>query len=798
MFRNYLTIAWRNLMRQKGYSLLNILGLALGMAVALLIFSYVRVDLRWDRWHENSDLIVRPVELQDFGGDERTDVAVTMSPLGPMLVEELPEVETMTRVMHGWRPPVVMRGEKRLYESSTAYVDSTFFQVFSFKLLQGDPETALTRRDAVVLTETARDRYFEPDENPIGQILRINSQRDVVVTAISEDPPPETHLRYAMLFPFDAGLDDQRENLDDWGSNFLATYLKLVAPENMDTLASKVTEAYHRHGDWAELEFWVQPLNDMHLNSEHIEIDINPGKSSMNNVYALGAVGLFILLLACINFMNLSTARAITRAREVGLRKVSGARKRELIFQFLGESLLVSFFAMLLAALVVELAGPWFADVSGRALEFAVFSGSFATWMLLGLGAAVGILAGLYPAFVLSSFRPVTVLKSADSRSTMGGGRLRRVLVVFQFAISIGLIIATGVVYAQLQYGLTKPLGFDKENVLVIPIPDQGFWDNYEDHLNSFSKVPGVVDYALSSRVPSRGGSSSGFIPEGSDRSRVINWNSVSAGGDKVFGWDVLDGRFFDEELTTDRWLDGDTTGVMLMNEAAAKQFGWDDPIGKTVKGFGNVTFNVIGLIRDYHFSSLHTQIEPMLLVNLGPAFSLVSIRYNRPDAHAFVQDLEAVWDERFPDRPFDYFFLDENFDSMFRTEERQAHLFQAFSIVAVVIACLGILGLAAFSTGRRTREIAVRKVLGASEGRIFGLLTREFAILVLLANVIAWPVTYYLMSKWFETFAYRAPWPWWVFPAAAGGTLLLALLTVGLQAIKAVRLRPARALRYE
>jgi putative ABC transport system permease protein len=797
MIRNYLTIAWRNLVRQKGYSALNILGLAMGIAVAILIFSYVRVDLRWDRWHENTDNIVRLVELQDFGEDERTDVAVTMPPLAPMLIEELPEVIDATRLL-GWNSPLISRGDAKFYDRDVAYVDPSYFTMFSFTLKQGNREEVFARKDAIVLTQTAVDRYFSQDEDPVGQILRINNKRDAIVTGVLDEPAGGTHFQSEVFIPFESITDDSPGiDVEEYGTNNLATYLLLTPGTSITELGTKVTEAYHRHGDWAELEFYVQPLSEMHLYSRHIEIDNNPGGTDANIVWVLWTIGVFILLLASINYMNLATARSMTRAREVGLRKVAGAKKRELLFQFLSESILVAFFSMLLAALFVELFSSMFNNLSGRDLDISLLGGGFHTALLLGLGLLVGLASGLYPAAVLSSFRPVQVLKTHDARTTASGGWLRRGLVIFQFSISIMLIIATGIVYTQIRYAMNKPLGYNRDHVLVMFGLPPEFHENPSDHLNEFRQIPGVEEVSKTSRIPTMGGSSSGMTPEGSDRSRVTNYNVIDPGAQKVFGWEMADGRFFSTEFTSDKLTEEDSVGVGLVNEAAVKQFGWEDPVGKHFQFWG-VDFTVIGVVRDYHFQSLRRAIEPMIYVNMEDSGSLVSMRFNRGDVSAFVDEVEAVWQSRFPDHPFSTMFLDENFDRMFRSESRQAGLLQAFSIIAIVIACLGIFGLAAFATSRRTREIAVRKVLGASEGRIYGLLTKEFILLVLISNLIAWPLSFWAMSKWFENIAYHAPWPYWIFPAAGGATLLIALLSVSMQALKVVRLRPAKALRYE
>lgn len=424
MLRYHFLIAIRNLLRQKGYSFVNIAGLAIGIAAALLILSYVRVDLTWDSFHPNADRIVRLVEKQNFGGEELTDVAWIMPAIGPALVEELPEVEAQCLIMSTWGRTLLQRDETMLYEGGAMFVDSTFFRIFGFELEAGDKETALARHDGIVLSKETASQYFEPGENPVGQTLLLNGEHQVTVTGVLADPPAATHIRLDVLIPFQRASDYTDFNPDSWGNNNHACYLLLShVGMDLDELGEKVTEVYHRHGSWEGLIFWAQPLSEMHLHSTHIELDgHNYGTSSMAQVYTLISISVLILLIACINFVNLSTARAARRAREVGLRKVTGARRFDLVLQFLGESLFVALLAMVLAGVIVQLTAPFFEQLVRRETPINVLDFGFATFTLLALALASGTLAGLYPAFVLSSFAPMKVLRGSGKGTVSTGG----------------------------------------------------------------------------------------------------------------------------------------------------------------------------------------------------------------------------------------------------------------------------------------------------------------------------------------------------------------------------------------
>jgi putative ABC transport system permease protein len=800
MFKNYATVALRNLVRQKWFSLLNILGLALGMAGALLIFSLVEIDLTWDNFHENSDRIIRLIEKQDFGEDELTDVAWIMPAIGPQIVEEFPEVVAQTRMMISGSM-LIERGDQKIYERNGAYVDSTWFQIFSFELEAGDPNTCLTSKEAIVISRVAADKYFEADENPLGLTLLIDGSRTATITGIMAKPPQASHLDFDFLYPFHGvNLDRPEYDVDSWGGNNHACYLLLNNPiEDLTAFGEKVTELYHRHGSWEGLIFWAQHLDDMHLYSDHIEMDgLNAGATNVTAVLTLASIGLFILIIACINFMNLSTARATKRAREVGMRKVSGATRGSLILQFLGESLLIAFISMVIAGGLAHLAEPHFETLANRMIELNVFDGGFTTITLLAITLICGLLAGLYPASVLSSFTPASILRGSGNGSVSTGGTwLRRGLVVFQFAISIVLIISTGVIYNQIQYVKAQDLGFDGEQVLVLPINYNPFWESEESFRNEISSISGVVMTSSASATPGRGSGQSGMRPEGSEKSYMTEQLICDENYAETLGLTVAEGRFFSREFSGDYLTQEDSVGTVVLNEAAVRQFGWENPIGKTVRIWGN-RLTVVGVIKDYHYFSLHNEISPLFMIASDDWKSYISIRFETDDVTHIVEGVEEVWNEMFPDAIFSYRFLNEQFEQRYMRDKREAQLLQTFSILAIFIACLGLLGLAAYATQRRIKEIAVRKVMGATITDILRLITKEFTVLVIVANLIAWPVAWYLMNQWLNNFAFRSPMPFWMFAVAGVGALLIALIATGSTALRASNANPSDTLRSE
>jgi len=794
MIRNYLRIAFRNLVRQPSYSLLNVFGLAIGMASSVLIFAFIRVDLTWDTFHHNANRIARVVELQDFGGNELTDVAWTMGPLGPMLVRELPEVEMTTRY-YTESDILFGRGDVRRYVKSVAYVDSVFFAMFDFAFVAGNPATALNRPDALIMTESLAKSFFNGIPT-LPQTVLVGNQ-PFVLTAVLKDLPANTHFQFKALISFESKKDDE-ELYSSWGNNNLSTYLMLTHPMDVSGLGEKITEAYHnKYGGWEGLKFYVQPLLEMHLHSDHIEFDRNWGKSDLNSLYTLGSIAILILLIASINFVNLATARSIRRSREVGLRKVVGANRLSLMIQFLGESLLISFIAMILAGIVAQLFKPVFANLTGRALPLHLLNGGFGTLVLIALAAVTGLLAGLYPAFVLASYRPASVLKSGAGGRAPGGVLLRRGLVTLQFAVTVILLIATAVVYRQVNYMRNKPLGYDKEQVLSIPLHGHIEREQKLALRDRFLQIPGVESATISSGTPTRGAGQSGMLFEGQTDSKMTEQLICDPEYADVFKLTIVQGRFFSSEYPSDLADYDKGTGAVVVNEAAVREAGWTDPIGKTVKMWG-MSMPVVGVVKDYHLRGPQREIVPIVSICSDYRGRLMSLRLHPGSIPQTLASLEKVWDQYVPEYPFDYSFVDEQFEANFRLYVRQAQVLETFAGISIFVALLGLVGLVSYATERRSREIGVRKVLGATESQILGLMSREFLLLILLSNLIAWPVAGYLMNGWLQEFPYRTNLGFWLFPSAALVVLFVAWTTLILVSWRASRLNPADVLRYE
>ena len=801
MIGNYLKIAVRTLRKHKGYSFINISGLAIGMAVCILILLWVRSELSFDRFHENADRIFRvTMDANVGGGSLRTPVIMT--PAAPALVQDFPEVVNAARLGRPNRVPVLY--QTRMYqEDDVGYADNSLFTLFSFPFVKGDPETALLTAHSVVITESMAEKYFGR-EDPLGKVLKIGGEEDYTVTGVVEDVPVNSHLIFNMLRSFETILKEEPQAAQNWFDIRYYTYVQL--DENVDhkEFESKIPGLVDRYlGErlkamGGSLKLELQPLTRIHLYSD-FERDLSAG-GSISYVYLFSSIALFVLLIAGINFVNLSTARSALRIQEVGMRKTLGAVRGRLVGQFLGESLFYSLLSSGLAVGLVALVLPAFRALVGRDLSFNFLSDPWLFLVLLGAALLVGFLAGGYPAFYLSSFHPARVLKGAF-RVGSSNRNFRRGLVVLQFAISIALIISTLTVYQQIQFMKTKKLGFNKEHVAVIPGINDSMRGSYASIRSELLTIPGVLDVGASSYVPGRGRLVGGFVPEGSadGQNLVMDYLEVDYDYIPTMGIEMAAGRNFDSEQKTD------ADESLLINEAAAKKIGWDDPVGRNFlfqpqPGQEGEAFSVkvIGVVKDFHMASLRQKIEPMVIFCDVPSVRVFSVRTAPGDITAVMGRLETKWKELAPNRPFNFLFLDESFDSQYRAEERLQSVTLYFSILAVFIGCLGLFGMASFTAEQRTKEIGIRKVMGASASGIVRLLSREFVTLVVLANVIAWPAAYVFLSRWLSNFAYRMQVGWVVFAAAGVLALLIALLTVSFQALKAALADPVASLRYE
>lgn len=807
MLRNYLKIAWRNLRRNKAFSAINIIGLAIGMATCLLISLFVIDELSYDRFNEKADRIVRVIFRGTMNGGQINEANV-MPPVAQTLKTDYPEVEETIRIREVGSPSIMV-GDKTFRDDRVAYVDSNFFQVFTLPLLQGDAKTALIHPGTAVITQAMARKFFGK-ENPIGKSVTIKSWNALFrVTGVIDKVPVNSHFHFDMFMSM-GGVSDAKS--PSWMTSGFYTYLVLPKDYDHKRLESKLPQVVSKYmgpqlqqafgmsltqfrQTGNDVSFLLQPLTDIHLHS-NLTAELEPNGDSQY-VYIFGAIALFMLLIACINFMNLSTAGASKRAKEVGIRKVMGSVRQSLTNQFLIESLLLTAIALLLAIGLVYLTLPLFNELAGKVLVLS-FAGS--PWLLPGLlllGVVVGMLAGSYPAFFLSSFKPTQVLKGIKFTGDRKSIGLRSGLVVVQFFISITLMIGTTVVYKQLNYIQNKKLGYTKDQVLVLP--ETWLLDKKEDVFrNQIMLNPQIVNVSTSGYLPAGPSNNNNFMiyPESNSTQLVktlrydVDYNYIP-----TLGMQMTVGRNFSKAYGTD------SSGVIL-NETAAQTLGWNNKaIGRTISHADNDgtkrTYRVIGVVKDFHFRSLHERISPLVMV-LGKNSGTVIVKIKTKDIPGLLVSLKKQWEQLTTDAPFTYSFLDQRFNETYLAEQKTGRILGLFAGLTIFVACLGLFGLATFTAEQRTKEIGVRKVLGASVTSIVALLSKDFLKLVLIAIVIASPIAWWAMSKWLQDFAYKIAIDWWVFAGAGLLAVGIALLTVSFQSVKAALMNPVKSLRSE
>ena len=812
MLSNYLKIAWRNITGNPLFSAINVIGLAIGLACCIIITLFVRYELSYDKHWNDADQIYR-VTRDFYSNDLR--LANIAPPIGPLLQEDFPEIESVVRLLAPGQVSLT-RDDQTFREELLAIADPGVFDFFALTFVEGDPATALANPTDLVITRRAAERYFG-SEDPIGKNLKLMGQMDVTVTAIIEDLPANTHMEFEMLgsmaaVPMMMGPGE----MESWGSNNYYTYIRLPDGYNPDDLESRFDDFLIKHrGEDAPngTGLNLQKLTEIHLTSDRDSEWKTNG--SISSVYTFSAVALFVLIIACINFMNLTTARSTQRAREVGIRKVVGATRGQLITQFLGESILLTALSMLLAVALVEMLMPSFAAFVEKPIIFSAGQPAVIATLLGGI-IGVGLLAGSYPAFYLSRFRPAEVLKG--SASSAGSAMLRKVLVVFQFATSIALLIATGVVMAQMQYARNMDMGYDRSRNIVSSLPYfADFWKTYEPMKAELEAHPDILSAVYSSRVPGMQNlDGSGYVAEHEQMTmdNVLGISDIKVDYQWFDHYDVefLAGRPFREserriELPSEE--NPVTKAVAILNESAARRFGWtpEEAIGRIIRQPMSreldtfVEREIVGVIPDIHFSSLRDEMKATVYAEPNENYGRrISVKLAAGDHRDAIAHFEKVWKQILPAEPVFWEFLDDRFDALYRSEARQATMFGLFSTFAIFVATLGLFGLASFTTERRTKEIGIRKVMGASVRDIVMLLTSDFTKLVVLANVIAWPTAYYFMNEWLNRFVYKAPFAsWaWLFVASAIAALAVAWLTIAIQASRAATSRPVLALRYE
>jgi len=804
MFFSYVKIAFRNIIKHKGISLLNILGLAIGIACSILIWVFVIHELSYDKYYEKSDRIYR-IAVRASIGDTKIHQTYSSAITFLRLLEEFPEIETGVKFLGLGRVPVSV-GEQTFFEERFFAVDSTFYDVFSIPLISGNKSDVLTEPYTLVLTESLAKKYFRTTD-VVGEIIRVDFSQygepiaEFMITGVSEDMPVNSHFHYDLLvsstsFP-------ELINNTGWTSNNFISYIVLKEGTSKATLDEKLPEFTRKYmgGDefdaWVALgnywEYFLQPVTEIHLNSDlNGEFEANGNETY---VYILSVISIFILLIACINFMNLSTAKVSLRAKEVGIRKVAGSARSKLIRQFLSESVVMSFVALILAVIIVISLLPAYQNLLGKPIELHFFDNPVIIPLLLLLGLIVGIISGSYPAFFLSSFKPVIVLKGNVDENKRGSW-LRNILVIFQFTISIFLIIGTFSVYKQIRLFQNKNLGFEKEQVLVIQ-NSGSVNENYDAFKEALLSHHTISDVSGSNTLPGKGFSNLGFGAEGVEASFTLNTCVCDYDFLKTLKIDLAQGRFFSRDFPSD-------SCAAVLNESAAKLLGWDNPLGKKINNWSENRgiFDVIGVIKDYHYESLHQEIRPMALFLIGGYFQrtpqYISARLTTENMSETIDFVEQTWNSFAENMPFEYSFLDEDYDNLYINEMQTRKLFTIFSFLAIFIACLGLFGLASFIADRKTKEIGIRKVFGASVPGIVILLNRNFTIWVLIASGLACPVAWYAMKKWLENFAYRTSISWWIYVLASILALIVAWLVVTYQTYKAARRNPAESLKYE
>ncbi|MFO7733441.1 MAG: ABC transporter permease [Candidatus Aminicenantes bacterium] len=789
MLKNILTVVLRNIRRHAGYSFINIFGLALGMGCCLMIALWVADELSFDRFHEKAADLYRVEEDQSYSG-RIYHVTVTPHPLAPALKAEVPEIVEATRVVR-FTGQLFRHGDKAFFEDNVRAVDPSFLTMFSFPLVRGDAATALAGLDSVVLSEDAARKYFGT-EDALGKTLTVNNDTDLKVTGVLKNFPRNSTMRYDMVVPYEL-LKAKGGTNEEFGSNSIGTYVRLRPGTPAAAVDAKIKGFIKKRVPDSATDLLLNPYTRIHLH-QYFGYE---RQTAVRYVYIFSVIAAFILLIACINFMNLATARSAGRAKEVGLRKVVGALRGHLVARFYGESMTYALLSLGVALVLVRLFLPWFNTLSGKALSLDLWANRGILLGIAGITGVTGILAGSYPALLLSSFHPVRVLRGS-LKAGSGGAVFRRVLVVVQFGLSVFLIIGTAVVTKQMLYMKSKALGYDKEQVLYIPL--RGMTTRtYGALREELRKDPRVLAVASASHLPCAiGSNSSGVRWEGKDPKQVVLVSMCAVDYDflDVMKIDLVEGRNFSRELQTD------ARQAFLVNEEVRKLMNKTSAAGEAFS-FAGRDGRVIGVMKDFHFEEMQSKIEPLAVfvdnANGVPQWGgYVLLRVAPGDVPATIEAVRKAWNAVNPLYPFDVRFLNERIDEMYRTEERAGGLLRTFAVLAVLIACLGLFGLASFTAEQRTREIGIRKVLGASAPRITAMLCREFLVLVLVANLLAWPAAYWAMGSWLKGYAYRTDLGLTTFILALGLALAIALLTVSFQAVRAAVASPSESLKYE
>ncbi len=802
MFKNYLKIAYRNILKQKTYSIINIFGLALGLTACILVGLYIYQDFSYDNYHVNRDRLYR---LTTHTTDPAGNYSLLQSSarIAPAIKQEFPELDKVTRVYFSSENLLVF-DDKKFYEEDVIFADEDFFEMFSYNTIMGNQDDFLKRKNTAVISQNLAHKYFG-DVSPVGKVMKYNDKLDIEVVGVIEDVPVNSHFTFDIAITYSCLTNLSKANMmDNWHGTFGSfTYVMLHQETNIELFQEKcgifLTQKKETD-DITKHAVELQPIESIHLHSEGDD-DVNV-HSSIKNVLILGSIALFILILACINFINLTTSRAIKRAREIGVRKVFGAYKGQLIGQFLGESVLVTFIALGIALVMAELSQTFFAQLIGTELIYNIFSNPIILLIIITSTLLIGIFAGMYPAFVLTKYQPSRIMKGNFGKSSSGSNLLRRGLVLFQFTISISLIIITLIISQQTSFMRNFDMGFEKDQVLILKTPTR-IGRNYDVIKRELELIPGVTATSASLGVPVMdSGYSTFLLPDLANEEHNFNISIKSIDDD------YLD--FYEIPLLAGKRLSdlegGDFINLTVINEATVRQLGFasnEEALGKSYTiAFGNrdgrYKPEIIGVVKDFHFKSMKSEVSPLLLMRWQGLFKEVSIKLSSQNIPETMKSIKGVWEELYPEHPFDYIFLDEKIDNLYKAEEKSYRVISFFSSIAIFIACMGLLGLTFYTTEQRRKEIGIRKILGASISGIVKNISSEFLKLVVIANVIAWPVSYFLVNKWLMNFPYKIEVGIDVFLLASGLALLISLITIGYTVIRSAAGNPIESIRYE
>lgn len=789
MIKNYSRDALRNIKKHKGYSFINISNLTIGMVCFILLFMWIQEELSFDSFHQNKDELYRIIEKNQLA-DKEINTVMTHNPLGPTLKNEYPEVInfTRTRIARGW---VIILGDKRFTNDNIAIVDPSFFEMFSFPFIKGNPKTALNNKRSVVLTERMAKNFFN-DQDPLDKVLQITGF-DFKVTGVIRDVPLNSHLMFDCVIPLINMEYFWETNFERWDSHInFSTYIQLQKNSSGKEVSKKISGIVKKHIPESKTEVYLQPLTDIHLHSK-LDVDINNNKQGdITYVYLLSILALAVLFIACFNYMNLSTARSADRAKGIAIRKVSGASRGDIIKQFLGETIILSLIALIFAVILVYFLLPIFNDLSGKQLTFNLLFKIPFLLELIAIAVVIGLISGSYPALYLSSFQPVTIMKGSGITPQKGKLFFRKTLVIIQFAIAIFLILSTMVVYTQLEFMRNRNLGFNPHNVITFFSAHQ-VENNFEEKKALFMSSPNVLNFSMGG-VPMFlfESETDDVYWEGKDpNERITIYPShIDIGYIELYKMNILEGRSFSKEFPTD-------VSAFILNETAVKTIGLKSPVGKRLRVSGREG-TIIGVVKDYHHRSLHGKIIPVILM-LNYEHGMVSVRLHPQNVAETLRFLEKTWNKinRSP-YPFTYTFADETIDNLYKSEHRIGSVAKYSTLITLLISCLGLFGLASYTSRQRTKEISIRKISGASVSGIVLLLSKEFMKWIIVALVIAYPVAWYAMNQWLQSFAYRIGIEWWMFVFTGAAALAIGFFTVGYQTIKAARANPVDSLRYE